>query len=320
MEENNINSTSTIPFLLLFLGAIIYGSFFSAQIIALKLGVTPLGLAFWQGFLGAVILIIFSLVSRELPKFSWDHIRLYSSISLFAFSIPLIALSFAAPHVPPGILALILTLIPSLTYLFSFLAKLEKFNWLSTTGLAFGLAGVLIIVFRDAIMALIAGEGNILSTSSVDGSFSGTWFIIALIAPLGYAASNVAVALMRPAEATTIQLSTGVLTFSIPILIIPMLLLDGFYFFENTDYRAFSAVLWAGITNIVIFVTLFEVVFRRGPVFFSQFNYITPAAALLWAYLIFSTKVPSVVWVAIVLMAIGLYLANRGTAANLKQK
>ncbi len=318
MQENNLNSRSTIPFLLLFLGAIIYGSFFSAQIIALGFGVTPLGLAFWQGFLGSIILIIFSFISKELPKFSWDHILLYSSISLFAFSIPLIALSFAAPHVPPGILALILTLIPSLTYLFSFLAKLEKFNWLSTTGLAFGLAGVLIIVFRDEVMALIEGESSILSTNSVEVSFSGTWFIIALIAPLGYAASNVAVALMRPAEATTIQLSTGVLTFSIPILMIPMLFVDGFYFFENTDYRAFSAVLWAGITNIVIFITLFEVVFRRGPVFFSQFNYITPAAALLWAYLIFSAKVPPVVWVAIALMAIGLYLANRGTAATLK--
>ncbi len=318
MQENNLNSRSTIPFLLLFLGAIIYGSFFSAQIIALGFGVTPLGLAFWQGFLGSIILIIFSFISKELPKFSWDHILLYSSISLFAFSIPLIALSFAAPHVPPGILALILTLIPSLTYLFSFLTKLEKFNWLSTTGLAFGLAGVLIIVFRDEVMALIEGESSILSTNSVEVSFSGTWFIIALIAPLGYAASNVAVALMRPAEATTIQLSTGVLTFSIPILMIPMLFVDGFYFFENTDYRAFSAVLWAGITNIVIFITLFEVVFRRGPVFFSQFNYITPAAALLWAYLIFSAKVPPVVWVAIALMAIGLYLANRGTAATLK--
>ncbi|MBL42942.1 MAG: hypothetical protein CFH01_00662 [Alphaproteobacteria bacterium MarineAlpha2_Bin1] len=304
MNENIKNSSSVIPFLLLVLGAIIYGSFFSAQSIALKLGVSPLGLAFWQGFLGAIILIFFSLLFREMPKFSWDHVRLYSSISLFAFSIPLIAVSFAAPHVPPGILGLIVTLVPSLTYLFAFLAKLEKFNWLSTSGLAFGLAGVVIIVF---------------STNSIEGSFSGTWFIIALIAPLGYAASNTAVALIRPAEATTIQLSTGVLCFSVPILLIPMLFVDGFYFFKNTDYQGFSAVLWAGITNIVIFITLFEVIYRRGPVFFSQFNYITPAAALLWAYLIFSENIPFIVWFAIILMIIGLYLANRGTALSLQK-
>ena len=74
MQENNLNSRSTIPFLLLFLGAIIYGSFFSAQIIALGFGVTPLGLAFWQGFLGSIILIIFSFISKELPKYIQVHL------------------------------------------------------------------------------------------------------------------------------------------------------------------------------------------------------------------------------------------------------
>ena len=98
-----------------------------------------------------------------------------------------------------------------------------------------------------------------------------------------------------------------------------MLFVDGFYFFKNTDYQGFSAVLWAGITNIVIFITLFEVIYRRGPVFFSQFNYITPAAALLWAYLIFSENIPFIVWFAIILMIIGLYLANRGTALSLQK-
>lgn len=303
-NNNNSNTSNTfVPLLMLILGGLIYGSFFSATRLAIDFGVPPLALAFWQGFLAAAILLVVSAILRELPKITWDHIKLYGSIGIFAFSIPLIALTFAAPHVPAGLLGLVLSLVPSLTYLFAFIARLEKFNWLSTSGLGIGLLGVVIIV---------------LSTSSIDGSFSAAWFLIALIAPLGYAASNVTVALIRPAEATTLQLSTGVLTFSIPVLIIPMLLVDGFYLFENTNFNGFGSVLWAGITNIVIFITLFEVIFRRGPVFFSQFNYIAPATALFWAYLIFNDTFPLIVWLAIMIMAIGLFLANRGTAVSSK--
>jgi len=122
--------------------------------------------------------------------------------------------------------------------------------------------------------------------------------------------------LIRPAEATTIQLSTGVLCFSVPILVIPFIFIGDINNISNTSFAAFGSVLWAGITNIVIFVTLFEVIYRRGPVFFSQFNYITPAAALLWAYIIFSQGIETIIWLAIIFMAIGLYLANKGTEKN----
>lgn len=302
-QVSQTKSNAIIPLVMLIIGALIYGSFFSAQRIALELGVPPLALAFWQGFLAAIIILFVAIIFQELPKFSWPHLKLYSAIGIFAFSIPLIAITFAAAHVPAGLLGLVLSLVPSLTYLFAFLARIEKFSWLSSSGLAMGLIGVLIIIS---------------STSSFDGSFSGMWFAVAMIAPLGYAASNVIVALIRPAEATTIQLSTGVLICSIPVLLIPMLLVNGLYFFNASSLSSFGSVLWAGITNIVIFLALFEVIFRRGPVFFSQFNYIAPATALFWAYLIFQDSFPTIIWLAILLMAIGLFLANKGTAKSLE--
>ena len=253
-QPSNGSSPSTaVPLALLVMGGLIYGSFFSATRVAVDANVPPTALAFWQALLGALILLGLSLVMRDLPKVSWAHLRLYGAIGVFAFSIPLIALTFAAPNLPAGLLGLVLTLVPSLTYLGAMFARLEKFNWLSTLGLASGLVGVVIIV---------------LSSSSVSGEFSGLWFMIALIAPLGYAMSNVTVALIRPAEATTIQLSTGVFVVAAPVLLIPMLLIDGVYFFSGANFTGFGAVLWSGITNVVIFITLFEVIYRRGPVFF----------------------------------------------------
>ncbi|MDC0073582.1 DMT family transporter [Alphaproteobacteria bacterium] len=304
--NNQILKTSNntiLPLSMLIIGAIIYGSFFSATRIAVDLGVPPLAIAFWQGFLAAIISLFIAFIFKEKPKITWPHLKLYSAIGIFAFSIPLIAITFAAPHVPAGLLGLVLSLVPSLTYLFAFIARLERFNLLSTAGLILGLIGVLIIIS---------------STSSFDGSFSGLWFGVAIIAPLGYAASNVVVAIIRPAEATTLQLTSGVLICSIPVLIIPMIIVNGFYLFNFSTLDSFGSVLWAGITNIVIFIALFEVIYRRGPVFFSQFNYIAPATALLWAYLIFNDLFPTSVWIAIVFMAAGLFLANKGTAKSIE--
>ena len=295
------------PLVLLVGGGIIYATFFSANRIAVDGGVPSMALAFWQSFFGAAALLVVSVVARDLPRLSGAHLRVYGFTAIFSFSIPLVALTFAAPQLPAGLLTLVLTLTPALTYIFAFIARLERFNLWSTGGLVVGLAGVVLIVRPWA-------------WGGLGGDVSGMWFLVALIAPLGYAVNNVVVALIRPAETTTLQLSTGVLVFATVVMFPFMWAIDGFYLFEGATASGISGTVWAGFTDIVIFLVMFQVIHRAGPVFFSQFNYIVPAAGIIWAFILFQDSFPPIVWVAIAFMAVGLFLANRGTNQSIRER
>jgi len=202
----------TVPILLLLGGGIIYASFFSANRVAIDAGMPPMALAFWQALFGGFGLLIFSTVIRQLPGTSFAHLRQYTVAAVIGFSIPLIALTVASGRLPPGVLTLVVTLTPALTYLFAFLARLDRFNLWSIGGVLLGLVGVLLIV---------------LPAGSLGAEFSPAWLLLGLVAPLGYALNNIAVVFLRPAQTTSLHLSTGVLLVATVVLLPVMLVVDG---------------------------------------------------------------------------------------------
>lgn len=293
----------TVPILLLLGGGTIYGSFFSSIRVAFDAGVPSMALAFWQAFFGAAGLLIFSAVIRHLPGRSYAHLRQYTVTALIGFSIPLIALTVASARLPAGVLTLVVTLTPALTYVFALLARLDRWNILSIVGVALGLVGVLLIV---------------LPAGSLGTGFSPAWLILGLIAPLGYAMNNIAVVFLRPAHTTSLHLSTGVLVVSSIVLLPVMLVVDGAFVFSGLEAKAVWSTIWAGFTDVVIFLSLFEIIRRAGPVFFAQFNYVVVVTGIIWAFLIFSDSFSGWVWAAIAVMAVGLVFANAGTNKSAK--
>ncbi len=293
----------TVPILLLLGGGMVYGSFFSAIRVAFDAGVPAMALAFWQSFFGGVGLLIFSAVIRQLPGTSFAHLRQYTVTALIGFSIPLIALTVVSGKLPPGILTLVVTLTPALTYIFAYLAHLNRLNLWGIGGVVLGLAGVLLIVLPAGSL----GEG-----------FSPAWLLLGLTAPLGYAINNIAVVFLRPPQTTSLHLSTGVLLVATVVLLPVMLAVDGAFVFSGLEAKAVWSTAWAGFTNVVIFLSLFEIIRRAGPVFFAQFNYVVVVSGIIWAFLIFSDTFTGWVWAAIAVMAVGLVFANAGTNKSAK--
>jgi hypothetical protein len=136
---------------------------------------------------------------------------------------------------------------------------------------------------------------------------------------LGYAINNVMIPFIRPPATTSMQLSTGVLLVASLVLLPVMLIVDGPVLVTDYSGVAIWATLWAGAANVIIFLVLFEIIRRAGPVFFSQFNYVVVAASVIWAFLIFADTFTLWVWGAIALMAVGLVLANKGANEGIKE-
>jgi drug/metabolite transporter (DMT)-like permease len=293
-----------IPLVLLIGGGIAYGSLFSANRIAFESGLPFISYSFWQALFGGLGLLIVSVPMRALPPVTAVHFRHYGVTAMAGFCIPLLAITFVAGKLPPGVISLTLTLTPSFTYLFALALRSEKWRLASIAGILFGLAGVfMIIVPRESLGTGIAAG----------------WLLLAVAAPLGYATNNVMIPFIRPPATTSMQLSTGLLLMAALILLPVMLIVDGPVMVTAYSGAAIWATIWAAAAEVAVFLCLFEIIRRAGPIFFAQLNYITVAASVIWAFLIFGDTFTLWVWGAIALMAVGLGFANKGANESMRE-
>lgn len=305
MPQGPTPARSSWPLILLLIGGAAYGTIFSANKIAIEGGFPFVAFTFYQALLAGVVLLVIGLVQGERPGTTGAHLRQYGVTALFGFIVPFIVFSFVADKVPPSVVTLLLALTPALTYLFAFILRLERFRWLSVAGVLFGFAGILIIV---------------LPRGSLPAPDMAGWVLLALLGPLGFAMNNVSVALLRPASSTSATLSAGVLIVSAVVLFVIMLAAEGFVWIGNLGRDAILGLLWASAVNGLTFLVLFEIIRMAGPVFFAQFNYVSVAAGILWALVLFA-DVPSLwVWIALAVLAVGLVLANAGATQSIRER
>ena len=111
---------------------------------------------------------------------------------------PISLLTFIAPKLPASVMTLVLALSPPFTFAISVLVRIERFRLFGLLGLVAGFLGVLGIV---APSTMLGEPGN------------WKWFLLALIAPLMFACSNVFAALLRPPAASSAAMSAGVVAF-----------------------------------------------------------------------------------------------------------
>jgi len=207
--------------------------------------------------------------------------------------------------VPPGVLTLIVALIPATTYLLSLIMRMDRFRWLSVAGVVVGFAGIVLIV---------------VPSGSLSTSGAAVWVLLALIAPLLAAINNIFGERLAVPEAGTLALAGGMLSIASLLLFIAMLATHGFVPLTRAGWNGLYAVLWAAAVQSVTYFSFFEVVRRAGGVFFALINYVVVAAGLLWANALFGEVLSLWVWGAVALVALSLFLTNAGTARALQER
>lgn len=292
-----MSNTPQIAYVWLVGAAIVYGAIFSVNKLAAAAGTPPLAQGFWQSLGGGLLLLIILALKGRKLALGRRHLLSYLVIGALAVGVPMSLLTYAAPHLPGGLQTIVLALSPPLTYFLGMLARIERFRVLGLLGLAFGFAGVLII---------IVGLG--LEESAPD---AWRWFALSLIAPMLFACSNLAAALLRPPLSSSLSMAAGMLVGSSAMLI-PIMAIAG-QASVPTGAGAIAALIAASI-NAVFFVLFFEIIRLAGPTFFAQFNYLAVLAGVGWSIAIFGEGLSIYFFVAMLLMFAGVSLSARGAA------
>lgn len=289
-------SPDALSFAMLVLLGIGFGALFALNRLATTNGVPVVPYVFWQSLGASVVLLAICAVVRQWPSLGFAHLKVYLVMGALNVVIPYSVLSLVAPKVPSGVLSLGLALVPVMIYGLALPLRLDRFRWLRLAGILLGLLGVLLVLVPKASLPSPGMAG---------------WLALGLIAPLSFALRAVLIPLLRPPATKTLPLACGLLIAASVIMALVMVARGEIWLFDGRFGTGHWATIAAMADNAVVFVVLYELIRRAGPVFFGTVNYIAIVVAVGLGLVIFADRHSAWIWIAIALVFAGMYLVNR---------
>ena len=293
MNNTLQGSRLAAPLFMLFVTGVAYGLTYSLAGVSVRGGIPFTAYAFWLGLGAGCVMLVLALLFRKPVRLSPAHLKCYAVTGTSGFAIPYFVVALVLGHgVPSGIMSMVIALAPMLTYLGAIIFRLERIWWVKILGLVVGIAGILLIVVPDSSLP----SGDLV-----------VWILVALIVPLGYAATTIAAALMRPPAMDSISFGAGFFIAPAPILLVAMIASGEFWAFGGKFGDAeWALVLSMMVQGLGIYLFL-ELVMLKGPVFFTTVNFITPLTGILWGMAFFDERLGFWVLVALAPLFLGLF-------------
>ncbi|TPJ62654.1 DMT family transporter [Mesorhizobium sp. B2-7-1] len=294
-DDRPVASDRLLPMdaVLLLLAAAIYGGIFPVNRLAAETQWPPVGFAFAQSLAAGVILAVLAVAAGGRFAVTAGQVRTYLILGGLVVGLPIGILVSAAPHVDASVLTLVLCLSPIFTLAIGALAGLDRFDWRTLAGMLLGVAGVAVLALPD--VGVVGSDGIV-------------WFLVALIAPVMFAAANNCAKWLRPEGASSTMMAAGTLLGAAVVAGLVMLALGSAALPSEWTGRTAMPLVLATAINAVFFVLFFELVARMGPTRFSIFNYLAVAAGILWSMAVFAERPAASFWLALLLMLAAMYL------------
>ena len=294
MRKLRVKNSITSLGLLITLG-MIWGTGYSIARFAMTNGVPPLGYSFWQSLGPACIIGCLAYVKHRRLHFSMMRARYFLICGLTGIVIPNTSMYFAAPHLPAGILALIVNTVPVVAYPLALLAGLEKFNWQRMLGIGLAFLGLMLIIVPKA--SLPAPEMT-------------PWVISTLITPISFAVCSIYIARYRPIDSNALSLSAGMLWFSSLLLIPSVLYTHSFYLPHWPLLLPDKIILLEVILSSIGYVLFFQLIRLAGPVYYSLVDTVVVLTGIFWGYVIFNEHLNYWTMTAVVCIIFALLLVT----------
>lgn len=274
---------------------LIWGITFSLARIATEAGRHPLGLTFWQAAGGGTVLLLFCLFGRRMADFSTALIPQMCIVGLCGSVIPGAMLFYAAPHVPAGVLAITIALVPILTYLASWALSIDSFSTVRATGVLLGFLAILLVMLPD---------------SSLPDKTMQLWLILPLLATVFYTFENLYVDRYVAATTNVSVLLTGGMYLAALMLLPFVLWLDAFVTISAPFDRVDLSIFCMMVVSSIAYLMYLYLIQAAGAVFASMSGYAVTLAGVMWGMLIFNETHSGWVWTALVLMLAGMLLVT----------
>lgn len=273
----------------------LWGTSFSLSKFAIARGVQPLGYAFWQCFGAGLLLLLLQALRRRPLPLGRRHLGFYLMTGVLGIGAPNVNFYFVIPHVPAGLMAIVITTAPLITLVMALVAGLERFRWLRLSGILLGLAGVLLLVLPRG------GAGDV----------SG-WVLLGLLTPFLYALSSILTAKYRPPGLDGAAAAAGMMLAAALLQTPFMLALDhGYLPWPPFGWQDAALAVHVAVSTVA-YVTYFHLVRVAGPVYFSQVGYVVTLTGILWGMLFFGERLEPTIWLAAAVLLGGIALVNLG--------
>ncbi|MFK7876717.1 MAG: DMT family transporter [Paracoccaceae bacterium] len=263
--------------------------------IAVSTGHPPVGLIFWQLVIGAALMAVVCVLRGVALPLRRNHLKLYVILALIGTIIPNTGSYQAIAHLPSGIVSILLSMIPMLAFPISLALGLDRFEWRRVAGLLIGLIAVL----------LIAVPGQ-----DLNSALPVFWLGVVLFVCLCYASEGNYVARWGTQGLDALQVLFGASLVG-ALIALPLAVSTGQWI---NPIRPWAAPEWALVASSVAHVCVYAgyvwLVGKAGPVFAVQISYMVTLFGLFWAKLILAEAYAPMIWVALALMLVGMYLVQ----------
>lgn len=259
--------------------------------IAVATGHQPMGLVVWELAIGATLLSLVRLLRRNRAPFLKRHIGLFAFVALAGTILPGYFSYQAAFHLPAGVMAIVIAIVPMFALPIALSLGLEKPEPRRFFGLFLGLVAIVMIALPE--------------TSLPDPAMA-VWVLIALIAPVSYAFEGNFVAWKGTGGLAAADVLLGASLCGL-IVAIPLALWLGHWI---NPIRPLGSAEWALLGLCVFHIAAYTgyiwLVGHAGSVFASQVAYLVTGTGVLWSIALLSESYSGWIWAALALMLCGL--------------
>lgn len=289
------NKQWTKALILLVLLGIIWGTGYVIARYATTHGVPPLGYSFWQSLGPALLVSLISWSRKAAVSFNRQHVIYFIICGAVGIMIPNTIMYFAAPHLPSGILAVIVNTTPVNIYILALFLKEERFQYGRFLGVLCAVFGIM----------LIATPGL-----SLPSAHMAPWVLLVLLSPFCFALCAIYINHYRPANSSSLALSAGMLAAS-SILLMPLVWIrqDFYSFHWPLSHADLAVLLEIGLSSLG-YVILFELLRIAGAVYYGLVGSVVVLTGLFWGWLVFGEQLNIYSTSAVIFILLGISLVT----------
>lgn len=259
---------------LLILLGFTWGSGYILAKFAMSNGVPPLGYAFWQSLGPALLLSTMCFCTKKHPLFYPSYWPFFLICGLIGIAIPNTNMYFISNHLPAGLLAVIVNIVPLLVYPLALIVGQERFDPWRFLALFIGMIGIMLIV-----------------GGSATGLFS-KWTLFALISPLAFALCSIYIGAKQSHGLNSLQAASGMLLAASLILFPLVISQHAYYSLLGPITMVKKGIILEIILSSLGYLLFFNLIRIAGPVYYSLTGGIVSITGLFWGYLMYG-EVPS---------------------------